>query len=106
MADTENKSDFQAITTQEALDKIIESRLVRERAKYPDYDTFKVKAAKLDETEGLLATTKQELNVALGVVEELKKRANYPSLKPLLLGRLACQLTCCAGLLSFRLRAD
>lgn len=81
MADTENKNDFQAITTQEALDKIIESRLARERAKYSGYDTFKAKAEKLKETEGLLATTKQELNTALGVVEDLKKASELSELK-------------------------
>lgn len=37
--------------TQADLDKIIESRLTRERSKFQDYDTFKEKAGKFDAAE-------------------------------------------------------
>ncbi|MDO4665177.1 MAG: hypothetical protein Q4A71_03070 [Actinomycetaceae bacterium] len=43
MTDTETKSSFEAITSQEALDKIIEKHLSRERDKYSDYDALKKK---------------------------------------------------------------
>lgn len=42
---------FQPITSQDALNAIVEKRLSRERAKYSDYDELKAKAAKFDEFE-------------------------------------------------------
>ena len=40
--------DFQAITSQEALDRALGHRLERERAKFADYDAIKAKAAEFD----------------------------------------------------------
>lgn len=40
-----------APATQADLDRIVESRLARERAKYEGFDELKAKAAKLDELE-------------------------------------------------------
>lgn len=40
-----NESDFEAITSQEQLDRVLSKRLERERAKYADYDELKAKAA-------------------------------------------------------------
>ena len=37
--------EYKAPATQEELDRIIESRLNRERAKYPNYEEYKAKAA-------------------------------------------------------------
>ncbi len=37
--------------TQAELDAIVADRLARERAKYPDYETFKAKAARYDAAE-------------------------------------------------------
>lgn len=42
--------------TQEDLDRIIESRLNREKSKYSDYDDLKAKASRLDELEAANAT--------------------------------------------------
>ena len=42
---TEADSGFEAITSQEQLDKILSKRLERERAKYSDYEELKQKAA-------------------------------------------------------------
>ena len=41
----EADSGFEAITSQEQLDKILSKRLERERAKYADYEELKQKAA-------------------------------------------------------------
>ncbi|MCT1607163.1 hypothetical protein M3B43_07450 [Nesterenkonia massiliensis] len=40
---------FEAITSQEDLDRIIQARLERERKKFEGFDEFKAKAAKADE---------------------------------------------------------
>ncbi|WP_156161954.1 hypothetical protein [Nocardia vulneris] len=42
---------FQAITSQEDLDRIIQTRLARQEAKYADYDTLKEKAGLFDRAE-------------------------------------------------------
>ena len=44
---TEDKG-FKPIDSQEDLDRIIEKRLARERAKFADYEEVKAKAAKVD----------------------------------------------------------
>ncbi|MDO5049169.1 MAG: hypothetical protein Q4D87_04725 [Actinomycetaceae bacterium] len=81
MDTTENKSAFEAITTQEAPDKIVENRLARERAKYTDYQELKAKAGKLDQTVAELDTTKASLEQAQGRVEELTKQRDLTALK-------------------------
>ena len=53
---------FEAITSQEELDRIITNRLSRERAKYSDYDDLKAKSQKWDEVE---EANKTELQKAL-----------------------------------------
>lgn len=61
------------ITTQEALDELIKSRLERERDKvrgeFPDYEELKTKASKLDELE---KNGSEELKAALAEVDKLK----------------------------------
>ena len=52
---------FEPITSQDQLDKLITSRLAREKSKYADYEDLKTKAAKLDEIE---AANKSELQKA------------------------------------------
>lgn len=49
---------FTPVTSQEELNKVIESRLARERAKYSDYDDMK---KRLDEIEGANKTELQKL---------------------------------------------
>ena len=43
--------EYKAPATQEELDRIIESRLNRERAKYPNYEEYKAKAAEFAKLE-------------------------------------------------------
>ena len=49
--DTSAADEFKAITTQDDLNKVINERLTRERAKFADYKDLKAKATKLDEIE-------------------------------------------------------
>lgn len=55
---TEN---FNPITTQADLDRILGDRLARERAKFGDYEELKTKASKLDELEEAQKTELQKL---------------------------------------------
>lgn len=54
--------EFEAITSQEALDQIISKRLERERRKYADYDDLKAKAAQADDTASKLAQAQARLD--------------------------------------------
>lgn len=47
----EEEHEFNPITTQADLDRIVGDRLARERKKYADYNDLKAKAEKLDELE-------------------------------------------------------
>jgi hypothetical protein len=49
--ETPTADEFKAITSQDDLNKVINERLTRERAKFADYKDLKTKAAKLDEYE-------------------------------------------------------
>ena len=49
--DTPPADEFKAITTQDDLNKVINERLQRERAKYADYKDLQSKAKKLDDLE-------------------------------------------------------
>ena len=53
--------EFTPITSQDDLNKVIASRLERERSKFGDYEDLKAKAARLDEIE---AASKSELEKA------------------------------------------
>lgn len=63
---------YEAPATQADLDRIIESRLARERAKFDDYDELKSKASKYDEAE---AANKTELQRAQEAAAAAEKRA-------------------------------
>ncbi len=52
--------EFQAITSQEDLDRIIGDRVARERRKYADYEDLKARAARLDDAEARLAAIDAE----------------------------------------------
>lgn len=54
--------EFEAITSQEALNQIINKRLERERRKYADYDDLKAKAAQADDTASKLAQAQARLD--------------------------------------------
>jgi hypothetical protein len=49
--ETPTAEEFKVITSQDDLNKVINERLARERAKFADYKDVKAKAAKLDEIE-------------------------------------------------------
>lgn len=61
-ADEAQEPQFEAITTQEALDQIIEKRLVRERRKFADYDQLKERAGQGDELARQLAEAKERID--------------------------------------------
>lgn len=63
---------YEAPATQADLDRIVESRLARERAKFADYDEVKGKASKYDEAE---AANKTELQRAQEAAAAAEKRA-------------------------------
>ena len=56
--------------TQSEVDSIVKDRLTRERAKFPDYEDLKAKAARLDELE---EASKTELQKATDRAEKLQK---------------------------------
>ncbi|MBK9181405.1 MAG: phage scaffolding protein [Acidimicrobiales bacterium] len=58
--------------TQTELDRIVQDRLARERAKYGDYDDLKAKAGRLDELE---ASQKTELEKAQETARQAEERA-------------------------------
>lgn len=63
---------FEAIESQEALDRIIQTRLAREQAKYSDYDELKARAGKYDEIE---ESSKTELQKMLERAEKAEKQS-------------------------------
>lgn len=65
--------EFQAITSQDELNRVLDDRLKRERAKFSDYKDLKSKAARLDELE---QANQSELERANGRVTEAEKQAN------------------------------
>lgn len=50
-AETKTENAFDAITSQEQLDRVLGQRLARERDKYKDFDAYKAKAEKFDKVE-------------------------------------------------------
>lgn len=63
---------FEPIASQEALDKIVQARIARERAKFADYEELKAKAAKLTEFE---ESQKSEAEKAAERLAAAEKRA-------------------------------
>lgn len=87
--DTGNAGEgFKAPASQAELDRIVQSRLERERAKFADYDDLKAKAAKVSELE---ESSKSELQKAqeraeaaeraLGEVQSKAVRAEVAAVK-------------------------
>ena len=74
----EQAPEFEPIASQEALDKIIQARIARERAKFADYDELKAKAEKLAEFE---ESQKSEAQKAQERLEAAEKRAAELELK-------------------------
>jgi hypothetical protein len=61
--------EFEAITSQEDLDRILTQRLARERSKYADYNDLKARAAKLAELEEAQKTAEQKAAERLEAAE-------------------------------------
>ena len=70
--------EFEAITSQEDFDKAIQARIARERAKFPDYEELKAKAAKLAEIE---ETNKTEAEKTAERLAAAEKRASELELR-------------------------
>lgn len=51
---------FEPITSQDDLDKVIQARVARERAKFSDYDALKAKAAQAEAAENAKKTAEQQ----------------------------------------------
>lgn len=66
----EQAPTFQAITSQEDLDRILGRRLAQERAKYSGFDDLKAKASKYDELEEAKKTAEQRLTERLQAIEQ------------------------------------
>lgn len=65
-----DEKPFTAPQSQEDLNKIIEARLARERAKYADYDNLKTAAQKLAEIEAANQTEAEKAQVRLEAAEK------------------------------------
>lgn len=62
-------SGYKAPSTQAELDQIVESRLMRERAKFADYDDLKSQASKLAEIEEAKKTETEKLAERIAATE-------------------------------------
>jgi hypothetical protein len=71
---------FEAITSQEDLDRILTQRLARERGKFADYEDLKAKAAKLADLEN---ASKSEAERTAERIASLEKAAAEASAKAL-----------------------
>ena len=71
---TEADGGFEAITSQEQLDKILSKRLERERAKYSDYEELKQKAAEA-------ADSRSEVEKLHDRVKELEQERHQSALQ-------------------------
>lgn len=66
----EQGSTFEPIASQEALDKIVQTRIARERAKFADYNEIKAKADKLAQFEESQKTEAQKSQERLEAAEK------------------------------------
>lgn len=73
-AEAEADSGFEAITSQEQLDKILSKRLERERAKYADYEELKKAAAEA-------ADSRSEVEKLHDRVKELERERHQSALE-------------------------
>lgn len=76
----QGKKEYQAPATQADLDRIVENRLAKERAKYAGFDDLKAKAEKFDQAE---AANKSELQKAQDAAAAAEKRATDAEAKAL-----------------------
>lgn len=71
--ETPTADEFKAITSQDDLNKVINERLTRERAKFADYKDLKTKASEFDK---LQAANQTEAEKAAARVAELEAELN------------------------------
>jgi len=67
---TAKEKKFKAIETQEELDKVVDSRLARERAKYADYEDLKTIVDSRQEELDKAAAENEELKNSLSAVND------------------------------------
>jgi hypothetical protein len=63
-------SDFEPITSQDALDKVIGQRIDRVKKQYADHDEYKAKAVKYDELEAANKTESQRNSERIAALEQ------------------------------------
>lgn len=66
----EQTTEFEPIASQDALDKIVQSRIARERAKFADYEELKAAAEKLSQIEEANKTEVEKVAERLAVAEK------------------------------------
>lgn len=72
---------FEAITSQEDLDRILTQRLARERSKFADYDELKAKAAKLADIEESTKSEAQKTAERIAALEAANAEAVSKALR-------------------------
>ncbi len=80
--DTSTAGDeFRPITSQDDLNRVLDERLKRERAKYADYKDVKAKAGRLDEIEEANKSEIQKANDRLAATERERDEARVEGLR-------------------------
>lgn len=78
---TEPVTEFKAPASQADLDRIIQDRVARERAKFADYDDVKARAAKLSEIEEANKTETEKVAERLAIAEKRAAELEVKSLR-------------------------
>ena len=80
-AGEQNQDSFKAPQSQEELDRIIQKRLERERARFQDYDALKEKALKFDELEESKKSELEKANQRAQQLEQELEQARLTALR-------------------------
>lgn len=78
---TPTAGEFKPITSQDDLNRVIDERLKRERAKYVDYKDLKAKASKLDEIEQANLSELEKANGRITTAESERDTAKAEALR-------------------------
>lgn len=79
--ETRETEGFEPITSQEQLDKLISSRIARERSKFADYQQLQEKAARFDELEEANKSELQKAQDALAAETKARTAAQVELLR-------------------------
>jgi hypothetical protein len=79
--DTPAAVEFKPITSQDDLNRVIDDRLKRERAKYADYQDVKAKASRLDELEAANKSEAEKVAERLAASEKAANDARRDALR-------------------------